>query len=500
MRRREVIVIFGALTTGCLQGNGGMEDAAEEGNGNESDQEEGNKSNTSESNRTRTELSMDDVTALGDPPYSTVELEDVPMTLSSVQYFGARAYEGVLAASAVVEPSTASKHTVLRTVAFHNRDQKTELPLDFPPPHDCVGESAEGNVLYAVPTEKHDLTNGGHDLSRATDGTWYLAEEPEPDDWLPETVELEPGEGFVGEYAVVTEDGELHEDVYWFDGIGERTGLTMTAWFTDTPGPTEASRFEGRSVPNLEVAGLEFDTFWYHEADENTETYLEPSDELVEPPATVTFRLVNRSDQPVRNRGIGWGLYKLVEGDFLEVAFTRVRGQGSRRIPPGRYHTSEVRLSHGSVDEGRDGVSVGQLGGGVYAYTDGFGFEDALPATLIQVDAPSLEESDVEPPEDATVERNGDTVVVTTDAWRESDEEGETFVVTRADETDEADRLIPEQLYNAENGLRYALPFFEEGVEAVEVRADSRLADRTVGEDEDRTVRYSDKLYSIERI
>jgi hypothetical protein len=249
----------------------------------------------------------------------------------------------------------------------------------------------------------------------------------------------------------------------------------------------------------LEVAGLEFDTFWYHEADENTETYLEPSDELVEPPATVTFRLVNRSDQPVRNRGIGWRLYKLVEGDFVEVAFTRIRGQGSRQIPPGRYHTSEVRISHGSVDEGRDGVSVGHLGGGVYAYTDGFGFEDALPATLIQVDAPSLEDSDVEPPEDATVERNGDTAVVTTDAWRESDDKREKIVVTRADGADDPERLISEQLYNAEEGLRYALPFFEEGVETVEVRADSRLADRTVGEDEDRTVRYSDEPYTVRR-
>jgi hypothetical protein len=426
-----------------------------------------------------------------------VELEDVPMTLSSVHYFGAHAYEGVVAASAVVEPSTDAEPAVLRTVAFHNGDQTTELLLEFIPPHDCVGESAERNFLYAVPTETHDLTDGGHDPSRDTDGTWYLAEEPEPDDWLPETVELEPGEGFVGEYAVVTEDGELHEDIYWFDGVGERTGLSVTAWSTDTPGPTGASRFEGRSVPNLEVAGLEFDTFWYHEADEKAATYLEPSDEIVEPPATVTFRLINRSDQPVRNRGIGWRLYKLVEDGFMEVAFTRIRGQRSRQIPPGRYHTTEVRLSHGSVDEGHDDVSVSHLGGGVYAYTDGFGFEDALPATLIEVDAPSIE--DVEPPEDATVERNGDTVVVTTDAWRESDEEGETFVVTRAQEADEAEPLIPEQLYNAENGLRYALPFFEEGVETVEVRADSRLADRTVDEDEDRTVRYSDEPYTVRR-
>ena len=447
----------------------------------------------------RTDLSIEDVSALGDPYYSTVELEDVTMTLSSVHYFDAHAYEGVVAASAVVEPSTDAKPAVLRTVAFNDGDQTTEVPLNFPPPHDCVGESAEGNFLYAVPMEEHDLTDGGHELSRDTDGTWYLAEEPEPDNWLPETVEVEPGEGYVGEYAVVTEDGELHEDVYWFEGVGGRTGLSVAAWFTDTPGPTEASRFEGRNMPDLEVAGLEFDTFWYHEADENTETYLEPSDEIVEPPATVTFRLVNRSDQPVRNRGIGWRLYKFVEGDFLEVAFPRVRGQRSRQIPPGRYRTTEVRLSHGSVDEGRDDASVGQLGGGLYAYTDGFGLEDSLPATLVQVDAPSLEESDVEPPEDATVERNGDTAVVTTDAWRESDDKREKIVVIRADEADEAEHLIPEQLYNAENGLRYALPFFEEGVETVEVRADSRLADRTVSEDEERTVRYSDEPYTVRR-
>ena len=485
MRRRTFTFLLAALATGCLRGN-------RDGDGS---------SNLSQNNqnRTRADLSIEDVSALGDPPYSTVELEDVPMTLSSVHYFDAHAYEGVVAASAVVEPSTDASPPVLRTVAFHNGDQTTELPLEFTPPHDCVGGSAEGNFLYAVPTETHDLTDGGHDLSREMDGTWYLAEESEPDDWLPETVELEPGEGYAGEYALVTEDGELHEDVYWFDGVEERTGLSVTAWSTETPGPMEASRFEGREVPDLEVAGSEFDTLWYHVADENTKMYLEPSDELVEPPATVTFRLVNRSDQPVRNRGIGWRLYKLVEGDFLEVAFTRVRGQGSRRIPPGRYHTSEVRLSHRSVDEGRDGVSVGHLGGGVYAYTDGFGFEDALPASLIEVDAPSLGESDVEPPEDTTVKRDGGTVVVTTDAWRESDDKREKIVVTRADGSDDPESLIPEQLYNAEEGLRYALPFFDEGVEAVEVRADWHLVNRTVGEDEDRTVRYSDEPYTVRR-
>ena len=496
MRRRGFVAVITALATGCLRG----EDTPGGRNGSNSDQEEDSQPNPSENDPVRTDISVDDLSALGDPPYSVVDLEDVRVTLSSVYYPNARAQSGVLAASAVVEPSTEDRPAVLRTVAFNDGGKKTELSLNFPPPHDGVGESDDGDVLYAVPTEDHDLTDGGQDLSRDTDGTWHLAEEPEPEDWLPETVELGPGEGYVGEYALVTENGEFHEDVYWFDGVGERTGLSVSAWPTDTPGPTGVSRFEGREVPDVEVAGSEFDTLWYHETDEKAETYLEPSDELVEPPATVTFRLVNRSDEPVRNRGIGWRLYKLVEGDFVEVAFPRVRGQASRQIPPGRHHTSEVRLSHGSTDERNDTVSVGQLGGGVYAYTDGFGTGDGLPAALIELDAPSLREGDVEPPEDATLEGDGGIVMVTTDAWREEDEDKRAnFFVTRAEEADEPERLIPEQLYNTEEGLRYALPFFEDGVETVEVTPEGQLVNRTVGEEEGRTVRYGDKLYSVRR-
>ena len=492
MRRREAISTLAALATGCLRGN---EESA--GNGTEDSRQNG-----STKARRRMDLSMDDLSALGEPPYSIVELEDVPMTLSSVHYFGAHDYEGVLAASALVEPSTDAEPVTLRTAAFNPGDEKTDLPLGLPPPYDGVGESEKGNVLYAVPTEDHDLTEEGPDIEPGevgTDETWHLVGEPDPDDWLPETVEIGPGEGYVGEYAVVADDGELHEDVYWFGGVGDRSELSVTAWYTDSPGPAEPSRFEGMNVPNLEILGLEQDTLWYHEADESTEVYLEPSDELVEPPATVIFRNINRGDE--RFQEGDWRLYKFVEGEFMDVAFQWITAEGLRQYMPGRYHTSEVRLSHGSADEEFDGVSVGHLGGGLYAYTDQVGPDDSWTAALVEVDAPSIEEENVEPPEDATVETNGDRVVVTTEAWREkSEDEREGFVATRADEAAEAEHLIPEQLYNAHEGFRYALSFFEEGVETVEVRSDHRLVDRTVDEDEERTVRYGDELYSVMRV
>jgi len=89
---------------------------------------------------------------------------------------------------------------------------------------------------------------------------------------------------------------------------------------------------------------------------------------------------------------------------------------------------------------------------------------------------------------------------VTTDAWRDDEDDPETVVVERVNgppEGSQTQLMIPEQLYNSEEELRYALPFFTEGVDKVLLRTDGSTARDATGAGDKRTVEYRDGMYFV---
>jgi len=209
-------------------------------------------------------------------------------------------------------------------------------------------------------------------------GVWTLDGEPDP---LP-AVELEPEEGVVFEFYLVRPQGSevFPTGRYTFDD----RWLKLLVWETGSPGPTEPSRFEGKEFPQLED-GVE----WYHEADEDTEVYLEPSDESAEPPATVETTYFNMSSEDVRRNDTR--LYKLVDGDWIPEVPVSGTGPGDSPLDPGSYETFSFPLR--PVDEVYEEDSP-PLAGGTYAN------RVESHAAVFEVDAPLLE---LEPPEDIEV-------------------------------------------------------------------------------------------------
>ncbi|MFP4189238.1 MAG: hypothetical protein ACLFR5_07540, partial [Halobacteriales archaeon] len=409
---------------------------------------------------------------------------------------------------------------ILRTVWVNDGEGNETYELASLPPYDGVAENEDGDILYAVPTEAHDLANEAPDIER-DDGAWYLNGEYDRDAWLPETVELAPDTGYVGEYAVVSDDGELSEGEYPFGGgtVDPRDdGLTVVTWSADSPGPSEESRFEGEELPRrTDGERLNF----YHDADETTPVYLKPSRETVELPSDdgeeVDFRLVNRSEGTGSPLHASFSLYKLVDGSWVRVTTNLGARPGEfETVEPGDTTTERLRLFHslegrersaGAVagdysyiddldGDGRgDDFVLGPLGGGVYAHDPSVSIDGYHPAAAFEVDAPRLS---VEPPEDASSTSSGDTVEVSAEG---SDGEDTGFVVRRVEGRDDATTVPREALYGVDEGLRYAVPFFDDGVEEVRVQTDSRTVEniffRTDGT---RRFIYDGTVYLAERI
>jgi hypothetical protein len=292
-------------------------------------------------------------------------------------------------------------------------------------------------------------------------------------------------------------------------------GLTVSTWETGSPGPSEESRFETGSLPetvgNEEVDGS---FSFYHDADEKTEAYLKPSKEFVElsaqEDAEMEFELTNRSDVISRTFNARFGLSKLVDGDWVLIdnGPEGVRLGDYVVISPGRKIRRRVRYTQSVPEEEFEhtepssaedyGVHsntvhtydatrvVGPIGGGTYAYDMFVSFGDDIPAAVFEVEAPSI---DVEPPEDASAERDGARVVVTV-----GDETESAFVVERAD-VDEAEVVPSEALYGVENSLRYAVPFFDDGVDEVRVEADEGTVEDGLLSEDERVFEHGGTVY-----
>lgn len=360
-------------------------------------------------------------------------------------------------------------------------------------------EAGRVETVYLAPFEtKTDVENLAE--VRQEGGVWYV---DEVRDWLPETLVVEGKDWLTIDYAlVVGETGDWSTGRYVFD---EKKEFDLTVWDAESPGPERVSHFEGTEVPPIEEMterGLE--TSWYHEADSTTPVYFEPSKEVVEPPATVEFTAVNRSEETMGvDSSSCLGVKKLVDGEWFLVKRDTCVGGAIRALP-----TEDAELSlhvfHGEAKDlppptRREGEVAEFLGGGTYAVDPNGGWEGGRLAALIEVDAPPLE---VEPKEDAVVDRRGSTVVVTRSLYNITEQSSPPiFVVEHAQDTEGIDeRLIPEQVYSLEEPLRNALPFFEDAeVNRVVVETRTRNVEIALDDGDERSFVYKGDGYVVKR-
>lgn len=366
------------------------------------------------------------------------------------------------------------------------------LSSDVPHPEwEEYGDGTYRVGLVFAPTENHDLVDDPPAIERASDGFWRLAEGGGR--WLPETVRLEPGEVVRGEYAVVGKSEGVGKGrpagVYEFSR-GQEGSIRITVWDTGKPGPERESRFAGASVPALPG---ENEVAWYHEADPTTPSHVRPSAERASLPAKLDFTFVNHARE---STSCGhWDLYKLHGGEWYFLG-PYAQTADCRVVAPGGSKTWTLAADDGEAIPCDGAATYGHLGGGRYAAVAGYGHATSRSGALVELVG---EPATITPTDDASAERDGDTVTVTTPRWDDGDRSpSATLTVTRAGSADET--LIPEQVMRDRfRGLRNALAFFEDGVGTVVVRTDEHVAERVVGYESDvRTFAVEGRAYRVE--
>jgi hypothetical protein len=216
---------------------------------------------------------------------------------------------------------------------------------------------------------------------------------------------------------------------------------------------------------------------WYHDVDSETETYLEPDSERVEPPARIEFALTNHSRERLSGNPYFWRLWKLVDGQWFHVA-PWGWPQPLTRIPPGGEERWSLAAFHEHAIDLSEGHSVGYLGGGRYAFEVGIARDDRTHAARFDLDAPPAA---LEPTDGIDVTRDSARVRV---RWprRGNEDLRATLTLTRTD--DAATRLLTEQLMQPRNAaLRNTLSFVTEDVDAVELVTDRNTVSRAARTD-----------------
>lgn len=353
--------------------------------------------------------------------------------------------------------------------------------------------------LHFAPTENNDLAETVPDVVRDESGYWRVASN---DQWMPETVRLEPGEHVELEYVLVggPEMSGRPTGAYEFRGRDERVDVAV--WDTNNPGPEAESRFAGRSVP-------EFDSDrtvgWYHDADRTTSAFVRPSKERVELDGRVGFEVVNHSHETLQCGH--WSLYKLVDGQWFHVA-PRGHTSDCRTLVPGEkkqwslraFNGEAVPCDHGSF--GGSGLTRGYLGGGEYAVVAGYGHPTDASGAVVELVGDSVT---LAPTDDASVERDGDTVTVTTGRYGDDEHPPDaTFALTRAETADQ--RVIAEQVMatgrigGGYTGLRNLLAVASSDVDRVVLRTDEHALHADLREEgATRRVRFRGQAYEITR-
>lgn len=416
-----------------------------------------------------------------DPPFgrslaTVVDFETIERTyaLAPASY---RSSDAATVELEFVETATADHPARVRGRLRNAASWSNTFRLDQTPPFGSHGFTGgvqgpdreltyRSNLVFA-PTEANEVAERVPEVERAADGTWRLAGDI-GGQWNPETLRLDADESVRGEWYLVgraegVEEGRLTGQ-YEF-----RTGdidLTATVWKTNHPGPDGNSRFAGRDVPplpNSENVG------WYHEADPGTPAYLDPSAERAVLPSALTVTLRNYTHDALT--GNSWTLYKLDDGDWYTIG-PWMHTAVLRAIPPGGRQEYELHAFGGEPVPCDGGLSVGYLGGGVYAFESMYGRESGHGsfAALVELSGPPVA---VTPSENATAERDGSTVRV---EWPHRQElPRATLTVERTDSTggEDVERLLGEQVMRRrERGLRNTLGFLGDGVDKVVLRTD----------------------------
>jgi hypothetical protein len=406
-----------------------------------------------------------------------VEFETAPLTASLVERSRTQTADGLDFHYSLVEPETPDSPAVVWEAVENPREyEQTFRPTRLP------GFDGAGAV---VPADDHELLGYSVAVARGEDGRWRRSVDLR--EWRREPVTVAAGGAVFGAYHVVA-DEPITPGKYE-NGVAGDDGFTLVVWPTDAPGPDGESAFEGRTVPELPFGGP---TTWYHEADAGTEIYLVPSAERAAVPARFEFTLHNYARERV---GITDGpLFKLVEG-----AWYRVRSGvplAPLRVEPGETTTTTLEL-FGSAPMTDDYWDVGHLGGGRYAYTVYRGGHERRYAAMFDLEAPAVSPT---PEAGIDVDRDDETVVVTTPEWGDADEHSPRSELTVERTDRDADRrVVAEQLFRRRfRAYRNALLAFEPGVERVVLRTDWSTVVETAGLDDlELTVAYDGERFRV---
>ncbi|MEE6210556.1 hypothetical protein U3A55_10355 [Salarchaeum sp. III] len=426
-------------------------------------------------------------TGLADATTAVFETRDRTISLLG----GRRRLPSGLVMRAWLSATATADHPARVTATLTNdTEYETTLRLDEVPPFDTTPHASPGrdydHTLYLAPTERHGFATTVPAVARAESGGWYL--DGPPDRWQPEAVELAPGETLVGEFAVVPERPDSFPPGRYAFGYTDDP-LTLSAWQSSQPGPTEESAFEDATPP----AFAEQSPAWYHDATPETQAFLRPSAERVDAPAAVEFTLHNHRTEPLSGNVYDWTLYKQVEDDWYHIAPWAIPVPLTP-LAPGDTHTWTFHAFSGPSVECENAVALGHLGGGRYAFHVNMSSESGpTHAALFDIDAPAVS---VTPTEDVSVEREYRLVRAST-----PDDGGDraTLVVQRTDDADT--RLLPEQVMRPRNrGLRNTLPFFEDGVQKVRLRTTDGVVDDALhGGEPERVFRYDGNAFAAWR-
>ncbi|SFG79113.1 hypothetical protein SAMN04488063_2954 [Halopelagius inordinatus] len=280
-------------------------------------------------------------------------------------------------------------------------------------------------------------------------------------------------------------------------GTGAESTTAASSPETTTADPN-APAVPDVGVPPNEASGPPWDddvtrVVSWTEATEETPIRLTPARSRGPlPTAGFEFALRNDTDARFAFNDYGWSVWKRVDGEWFHVE-PRYWPEPLRYLGPGESHAWTLTVDNDRLDgtplspvEGRRSVTLVGLGGGTYAFTvDGWfeseDYENGVGfAARFELDGDPVELTPTDEVTETT--RDGDTVVVATDADSGSDAQTVAFVVRRADGEsgdggDDVRRILTEQALR-DRTLRNTLPFFEAGVETVrlEGRASSAPA------------------------
>jgi hypothetical protein len=436
----------------------------------------------------------------GDPPEgyaSVVELGTGPRTYAFAPT-RFRTSDDASVALWFTQTATADHPAVLRGYLENANDYENTFEVEWIP--------AVGNVhsrqpsgydheagLSLAPTEDNALAETVPALRRHESGYWQTTD---TGPWVTETRRLDPGERVELAYAVVGDPEMTERPTGTYEFRGRDETVRIAVWDTDTPGPEGESRFAGRDLTDFEGDQT---TAWFHDADATTAVFARPSTERLNLDGRLTVTAVNHGHETARCGH--WNFYKLVDGEWFHVA-PRIHTADCRALVPGERIEWTLRAFNGEAvpcDGDNPGLTRGYLGGGEYAVVAGYGNPADQSAALVELVGDPVE---VVLTEDATVERNGDEVTVTTERWNDGESPANaTVTLTRTDSASE--RLIAEQVmgppvFGDGHALRNALAPMGGNVSRVIVRTDADAADTAIrGDDGTRRFRFRGTAYQL---